>query len=198
VDRQPTASGPAAPGHAEPPRSVELAIRAAWALTGILGVTVVLMAIFDDQLAGAWARDHTGAREIFEQGGREGLERANYAVPSFVPVGVTMLVVGAMLVWVLSIVLRLGYRWGQLGLVALMVGCVYATVALGFVLAPPAVFVVVAVVCLLVEGVALACLWHPDTLAHVRGPWVTPADGESDAGRPETGAVAERSAPDQA
>jgi hypothetical protein len=134
-------------------------------------VAVVLMVVFDDQLAGAWARHHTGAREVYEQGGRAGLERSNYAVPSFVPVGVTMLVVGAMIVFVLAVFLRLGYRWGQLGLAALMLGCVYATVALGFVLAPPAAFVVVAAVCLLVEGVVLVCLWHPDTRAHVRGPW---------------------------
>ena len=154
------------------PRSVELAIRAAWVLIAVFGVEVVLMAVFDDQLAGAWARHHTGALQVFEQGGRAGLERASYAVPSFVPVGATMLVVGAMIVWVLSVFLRLGYRWGQLGLAALMLGCVYATIALGFVLDPPAVFVVLAVVCLLVEGVTLVCLWHPDTRAHVRGPWV--------------------------
>ena len=189
MDRQPSPSSTPSSGT---PRSVELAIRSAWVLTGILGVAVVLMAVFDDQLAGAWARNHTGAREIFEQGGREGLERANYAVPSFVPVGVTMLVVGAMLVWVLSTVLRLGYRWGQLGMVALMAGCVYATVALGFVLAPPAVFVVVAVACLLVEGVTLACLWHPDTLAHVRGPWAGRRDDEQ-----ASGSFAEPSAHEQ-
>jgi hypothetical protein len=157
---------------ATPPRSVRLAIRGAWLLTAILGVSVILMAIFDDQLAGAWARHHTGAREVFEQGGRAGLERSNFAVPSFVPVGVTMFVVGVMLVFVLAVFLRLGYRWGQLGLIALVLGCVYATIALGFVLEPPAVFVVVAVACLLVEGVTLVCLWHPDTRAHVRGPWV--------------------------
>jgi hypothetical protein len=81
-------------------------------------------------------------------------------------------VVGAMVLWVLGLFLRLGYRWGQLGLSALMVGCVYASVALGFVLSPPPVFVVVAVVSLLVEGVVLVCLWHRDTLAHVRGPWI--------------------------
>ncbi len=157
--------------HPTTPRSVDLAIRSAWTLTGIFGVAVVLMALFDDQLAGAWARHHTGALEVFEQGGRAGLERANYAVPSFVPVGSTMFVVGAMLVWVLTVFLRLGYRWGQLGLVALMAGCGYASIALGFVLGPPPVFVVAAVAALLVEGVTLVCLWHPDTRAHVRGPW---------------------------
>ena len=100
-----------------------------------------------------------------------------------------MLVVGAMLVWVLAAFLRLGYRWGQLGLFALLLVSAYVSIALGFVLAPPPVFVVVAVVSLLVEGVAVVCLWHPDTRAFLAGPWarlVGGLGGESaDAGRPQ-------------
>ncbi|HET7069437.1 MAG TPA: hypothetical protein VFI40_01305 [Nocardioides sp.] len=165
------------------PRSVDLAIRAAWGLVGMMVLVVVLMAVFPDQVVGAWADHHEGAREVFDQGGRLGLERAGFAPPSFVPVGATMVVVGAMLVWVLGAFLRLGYRWGQLGLSGLMACCVYASIALGFVLGPPPVFVVVAVVTLLVEGVALVCLWHHDTLVHVRGPWIGgPGAAETPAG----------------
>ena len=153
------------------PRSVHLAVRGAWTLLGVMAVVVVLMAVFYNEVVGAWADHHEGAREVFDQGGRAGLQRAGFAPPSFLPVAVTMLAVGAMIVWVLVVFLRLGYRWGQLGLAALMVGCAYASVALGFVLAPPPVFVVTAVAALLVEGVTLVCLWHPDTRAHVRGPW---------------------------
>lgn len=172
------------------PRSVDLAIRGAWGLVGVMGLTVVLMAVFYDDLVGAWASHHVGAREAFDQGGRAELERAGFAPPSFLPVGVTMLVVGAMIVWVLAIFLRLGYRWGQLGLCALMLGCVYASIALGLVLAPPPVFVVAAVVSLVVEGVTVLCLWHPDTLAHVRGPWVGGPgvdEGSAVAGKPTDG-----------
>jgi hypothetical protein len=161
----------AGPASTPVPRSVELATRTAWALVGLLGLVAVLMAVFDDEVVGSWARHRDGAREAFDQGGRLGLERAGFAPPHFVPVAVTMLVVGALLVWVLSTFLRLGYRWGQLGLSALMVFGAYASIALGFVLGPPPVFVVVAVVTLLVEGMTLVCLWHPDTLAHVKGPW---------------------------
>jgi hypothetical protein len=164
------------------PRPVDLAVRAAWVLVGVMGLVVVLMAVFHDDVVGAWANHHEGAREVFDQGGRVALERAGFAPPNFLPVAATMLVVGAMLVWVFSLFLRLGYRWGQLGLSALMAVCVYATVALGFVLAPPTVFVGVGVFSLLVEGVTLVCLWHRDTRAHVRGPWTagSAAGGESE------------------
>jgi hypothetical protein len=153
------------------PRSVELAVRATWGLVVLMGLLVVLLWVFRDDVIGSWASGHEGAREVFDQGGREGLERAGFAPPSYLPVAATMLGVGAMLVWVLASVLRLGHRWGQLGLFALLVVSAYFSVALGFVLAPPPVFVVLAVVALLVEGLAVACLWHPDTRAFLAGPW---------------------------
>ena len=127
---------------------------------------------------------HEGAREAFDQGGRQGLERAGFVPPSFLPVAATMLVVGAMLVWVLSGFFREGHRWGQLGLFALVLRVAFASIALGFVLDPPPVFVAVAVVSLLVEGVAAVCLWHPDTLRLPgRALGRRPADGSSDGRR---------------
>jgi hypothetical protein len=194
VDRRPETSDD---GTATVPRSVHLAVRGTWTVVGVMAVAVVLMAVFHDDMVGAWADHHEGARAVFDQGGRAGLERAGFAPPSFLPVAATMLVVGAMLVWVLVVFLRLGYRWGHLGLVALMVGCAYASVALGFVLAPPPVFVVTAAAALLVEGVTLVCLWHPDTRAHVRGPWSRGPSGDGvsadDGGRPAQGSSSSRS-----
>jgi hypothetical protein len=156
---------------------VEIAIRATWGLVLVMALLVVLLWVFRDDVIGAWASGHEGAREVFDQGGRDALERAGYAPPSFLPVAATMLVVGAMLVWVLTAVLRLGHRWGQIVLSVLLVGSAYASIALGFVLAPPPVFVVVAAVSLLVEGVAAVCLWHPDTRAFLAGPWAAPSPG---------------------
>jgi hypothetical protein len=156
------------------PRSVELAIRVTWGLVLVMALLVVLLWVFRDDVIGAWASGHEGAREVFDQGGRDALERAGYAPPTFLPVAATMLVVGAMLVWVLGEMLRLGHRWGQLGLFALLLGAAYASIALGIVLGPPPVFVVVAVVSLLVEGVAAGFLWHPDTRAFLAGPWAPP------------------------
>jgi hypothetical protein len=150
---------------------VELAIRAAWGLVLVMAVLTVSLWVFRDQVIGDWASGHQGAREVFDQGGREALERAGFAPPSFVPVAATMTVVAAMIVWVLAAVLRLGRRWGQLGLVGALLMAAYTSIALGFVLQPPAVFSVVAVVALLVSGVAMACLWHPDTRAFLADPW---------------------------
>jgi hypothetical protein len=166
---------------------VELAIGASWALVLVMAVLVVVLAIFRDQVIGAWASGHEGAREVFDQGGREALQRAGYAPPSFLPVAFTMLVVGAMLVWVLAAMLRRGHRWGQLGLFALMLGAAYASIALGFVLAPPPVFVVVAVAALVVEGVVIALLWHPDTRGFLAGPWADAADESSGNGTGASG-----------
>jgi hypothetical protein len=167
---------------------VALAIRAAWGLVGVIALTVLLMAVFHDDVVGSWARRHEGAREAFEQGGREGLARAGFVPPAFLPVGATMLVVAAMLVWVLTIFFREGHRWGQIGLTGLVAVSVFASVVLGLVLVPPPVFVVVAVVSLVVEGVLLVCLWHPDTLRYLAGPWVDgPVEGAIDG--PVEGAV---------
>jgi hypothetical protein len=156
------------------PRSVELAIRATWGLVALVAVLTVFLWVFREDVIGDWAAGHEGAREVFDQGGREALERAGYAPPSFVPVAATMTVVAAMIVWVLAAVLRLGRRWGQLGLVAVLLVAAYVSVALGFVLEPPTVFSVLAVVALLVAGVAMVLLWHPDTRAFLAGPWADP------------------------
>jgi hypothetical protein len=147
-------------------------MRAVWGLVGVIGVTVVLMAVFYTSVIGSWARRHDGAREAFAQGGRSGLERAGFVPPAFLPIGATMFVVAAMLVWVLTVFFREGHRWGQLGLTGLVLATLFASVALGFLLHPPAVFVLLAVVSLFVEGVTAVCLWHRDTLGYLAGPWL--------------------------
>jgi hypothetical protein len=158
------------------PASVGLAIRAVWGLVGVIGLTVALMAVFYDSVIGSWARRHDGAREAYAQGGRLGLERAGLVPPAFLPVGATMFVVAAMLVWVLTVFFREGHRWGQLGLSGLVLATVFASVALGFVLHPPAVFVLIALVSLVLEAIAAVCLWHRDTLEYLSDTWL---DGSS-------------------
>jgi hypothetical protein len=158
------------------PASVGLAIRAAWGLVAVIGLTVALMAVFYDSVIGSWARRHEGARQAFAQGGRLGLERAGFVPPAFLPVGAAMLVVTAMLVWVLTVFFREGHRWGQLGLSGLVLATIFASVDLGFLLHPPVVFVLLAVLSLLLEAMLAAGLWHPDTLGYLSGTW---RDGSS-------------------
>src|SRR5690242_11620522 len=153
------------------PGSVALALRAAWGLVGVIGLTVLLMVVFYDDVVGSWASRHDGARQAFAQGGRDGLERAGFVAPAFLPVAATVLVVAAALVWVLGVFFGEGHRWGQLGLTAFVVTGLFASVVLGFVLDPPGVFVAVAVLSLAVEVLLAVCLWHPDTLAYLAGPW---------------------------
>jgi hypothetical protein len=153
------------------PPSVGLAIRGAWGLVGVIGLTVALMAVFYDSVIGSWARRHDGAREAFAQGGRLGLERAGFAPPVFLPVGATMFVVSAMLVWVLTVFFGEGHRWGQLGLSGLVLATVFASVVFGFVQHPPVVFVPVALVSLVIEAVTAVCLWHRDTLGYLSDTW---------------------------
>jgi hypothetical protein len=171
--------GRAAEGHRvdrQLPRSVGLAIGAAWGLVAVIGLTVVLMAIFHNAVLGSWARRHEGAREAFAHGGRAGLERAGIVPPAFWPVAATMFVVVAMLVWVLTVFFREGHRWGQMGLTGLVLVSIFASVVLGFRLHPPSVFVGLATVSLGLEAVLAMCLWHADTLGYLAGPW---ADGPS-------------------
>ena len=158
------------------PASVGLAIRAVWGLVGVIGLTVALMAVFYDSVIGSWARRHDGPRQAYAQGGRLGLERAGFLPPAFLPVGATMFVVAAMLVWVLAVFFREGHRWGQLGLTGLVLATVFASVALGFVVHPPTVFVLLALVSLVLEAIAAACLWHRDTLDYLSDTWL---DGSS-------------------
>ncbi len=167
------------------PRSVTLAIRSAWTLVGVMVLTFVLMGVFHNEVLGSWADRHPGARQAFDLGGRAGLVRAGFVPPSFLPVAGTMCVVAAMLVWVLTVFFREGHRWGQLGLSGFVLTCLFASVVLGFRLSPPPVFVVVAVVSLVVEGVTAVCLWHRDTLAYLSGPWVD--DVEEPGSAPSTG-----------
>ena len=140
------------------PGSVALAIRAAWGLVGVIALTVVLMAVFHDDVVGSWAATARGRpRGVRRRAVVTGLARAGFVPPAFLPVGATMLVVAAMLVWVLTVFFREGHRWGQIGLTGLVAVSVFASVDLGLLLDPPPVFVVVAVVSLLVEGVLLVC-----------------------------------------
>ena len=149
----------------------------------MIGLTVVLMAVFHNAVLGSWARRHAGARDAWAQGGRAGLERAGIVPPAFWPVAATMFVVAAMLVWVLTVFFAEGHRWGQLGLCGFDLVGVFSSVILGFRLHPPPVFVVLAVVSLGLEAWLAVCLWRRDTRAYLSASWVDgPAGSTGSAG----------------
>ena len=154
------------------PESVRRAQLAAWALVAVGGLGVVLMAVFREAVIRSWADRHELARAAYDHGGLTELERSGIRVPAFLPVGWVMLGVVALLVWVLLVFFREGHRWAQLTLTGLAVFALMASLIVGFWLHPPVVFVVVALAAILCEGVLLVLLWHRDTLAWLRGPWI--------------------------
>jgi hypothetical protein len=165
------------------PGSVVNAMRCLGVLTVLMGLGTVLTILLEDDLVEAWAEGNPGAREILDQGGIEALKASSISLPAFVPVVVVMFVVVLVLLAVLRVFFREGYEWARVSLFAmgLLIGLAAGLIA--FRESPPAVFVVLCVVTILVDLVFLALLAHPDTTEFVRGAWLAhrevASDGES-------------------
>jgi hypothetical protein len=164
------------------PGSVIHAQRVLGALVGLMALGTVLTVLLEDELIRAWAEHNEGAREILAEGGLDALKASSISLPAFVPVVVVMFIVMLGLLAVLRVFFREGYEWARLSLagVGLLVGLGAGLIA--FREHPPAVFVVLCVVTLLVDVVFLALLAHPDTTEFIRGAWL--AHRESDANEP--------------
>jgi hypothetical protein len=160
------------------PNSVVNAMRCLTVLVVLMGVGTVLTVVLQDDLIEAWAEGNPGAREILDQGGIEALKASSIALPAFVPVVVVMFIVLLGLLLVLRVFLREGYEWARLSLVsvALLIGLAAALIA--FRENPPAVFVVLCVVALVVDLAFVALLAHPDTTEFIRGAWLVHHDTE--------------------
>ena len=145
------------------PSSVVNAQRALGALMVLMGVGTVLTVLLEDSLIRAWAERNAGAREILEDGGMDALKASSISLPAFVPVVVVMFVVMLGLLGVLRVFFREGYAWARLALVAvaLLIGIGAGLIA--FREGPPAVFVVLCVVTLLVDIAFLALLVHHES-----------------------------------
>ncbi len=155
------------------PASMVYAQRALGALVGLMGLGTVLTVLLEDDLIRAWAERNPGAREIIESGGIDALRASSISIPAFVPVVVVMFIVMLGLLGVLRVFFREGYEWARLSLaaVSLLIGLGAGLIA--FREDPPAVFVVLCVVTILVDVAFLALLAHPDTTEFVRGAWLT-------------------------
>ncbi len=150
-------------------------VNAMWCL-GVLvlvtGVATLLIVLLEDDLIEAWAEGNPAAREILREGGVEALKDSSISLPAFVAVAVVMYLVFVSLIAVLRVFFREGYEWARVSLavVGLLVGL--ATGLIAFRENPPAVFLVVCLVVLVVDVVFVAMLFHPDTTEFIRGAWV--------------------------
>ena len=149
------------------PTAVTRSIQALVALMVLSAMTTALMALMRNRLILSWATSRPGRLDDY----RDGAVRP----PAFVPVAIVLFVVVAALIAVLLVYLRNGEGWARLCLSALVVFTAVATIG-ALVTTPPAEFVVLAYASLVIEAVALGCLWHPTTSAYLAGRWVPQPD----------------------
>lgn len=137
----------------ERPAAVKAAVGMSVALIALSIVTAVLSIVFESDLVDAWrsGRPDGGAVEP----------------PSIVPVTVVMLIVMVLLVAVLLEFFRARHGWSRMALTVTIV-----TLAIGALaalrLGPPALFVVVCLLSLVLDAAALIALWHRDTSSYLR------------------------------
>jgi len=135
------------------PASVTAAVWMTWGLVGLSGVTALLSLVFKSELTDAW------------RSGR--VDSGSVQPPAIVPVVVVMLIVVALLALVLVQFLRSRHGWARNALTAtvvLMAISTLATLRIG----PPALFVVLSVVGLLLQAGVVVALWRRDTSAYLR------------------------------
>jgi hypothetical protein len=123
------------------------------AAVAMTGVTALLTVVFKSELVDAWAADRSDAGAV--------------EPPEFVPVAVTMFAVVALLSVVLIALFREGHDWARIVLSAVVVLVGIATFAI-LRTNPPALFLAIAVVSLVVDLAAVAALWHKDTRTFCR------------------------------
>lgn len=135
--------------------------RAVLATVGVGAVTAILVVVQRRELLAAWTSGQPPDSAI------EPL--------SFAPVAVVLYVVFAGLVLLMLAFLLGAHGWARYCLAASVAFVVLATLA-GLRTHPPAAFVAVSVVGVVVEVLTLVLLWHPDVSAHLRADASTPTD----------------------
>jgi O-antigen/teichoic acid export membrane protein len=138
------------------PQRPAMVTGAIWLAAGVIaaaGLTALMTVVFEDELVRAWAADRSDSGAV--------------EPPAFVPVAVTMFVVVALLAVVLISFFRDGHNWARVVLSAVVALVGVATLAI-LRTNPPALFLAVAVVSLVVDLAAVGALWHPDTRAFCR------------------------------
>ena len=150
----------------ERPMSLRLAVRLLWTLMVLGAATVVLIVMREDDLIRTWAEGNAATRETLQSQGLDAVKDGSVAPPQFVPVAITLYVVLASLVWVLTIFLRNGFEWARSGITVLLVFTAIASIG-GMRVGQPALFDVGTMVCLALAAATLAPMWHPATTAYI-------------------------------
>ena len=132
------------------PAVVTGAIWLAIAAVAMTGLTALMTVVFKDELVRAWAADRSDSGAV--------------EPPAFVPVAITMFVVVACLAVVLFSFYGEGHNWARILLSAVVVLIGIATFAI-LRTNPPALFLAVAIVSVLVDLAAVVALWHKDSRA---------------------------------
>ena len=141
--------------------------RATWVLLGLValnGLTAVLTFVMRDDLVRSWAS------------GR--VDTGTVQPPEFVPVAIVLFFVFAAIAGVLVAFLRGGHNWARLSLTGLVAFMGLATLA-GLRTNPPALFLVLSIVSVVLDLALLFFLWHRDTNAYIRGVWLETHRGRS-------------------
>lgn len=149
------------------PGSVLLAIRMHVLLILIGAVAVVLAVVLNDELIRSWAMGRPDMRRVLETQGLEAIKDGDVRPPAFIAPSITLFVVVALLLWMLLLFFANANGWARLALTALLFFAAVSTIA-GIRTDPPGIFVVLMIGSMVVEVVAVAFLWHPDTNRFLR------------------------------
>ena len=158
---------------AQHPASVSWVSRLLAALVALGAVVTVLIVVLQDQLIRSWAEGRPDTRKVLRTGGLEAVKSGEVHVPQFIPVALTLFVVVALLIWVLTAFLRSGYGWARVALTVTLFFLAVGTIA-GLRTGAPATFVVLSVASFPIEAAAAYFLWHKDTGDFLRGTWNAP------------------------
>ena len=145
---------------------VNLACYLLWALVAAGLVVSVLVVVYRDRLAEAWAPEPTGDSAV--------------QPVDFVPVIVVLYVVVAGTTLTLLPLLRLGHNWARHVLAFLALSIVVATAAT-MRTSPPLMVRGFAIAAAAISAVVVVLLWHPDSRRFIR----EAADGEDPPARPD-------------
>ena len=149
------------------PSSVTMAIRMHWLLIVLGTVAVALVVFLNDELIRSWAEGRPDMRRVLETQGLEAIKNGEVRPPAFIAPSITLFVVVALLIWMLLLFFANANGWARFALTALLFFAAVATIA-GIRTDPPRIFVAIMIGSMVVDVVAFAFLWHPDTNRFLR------------------------------